>query len=238
MFRSKKSADYHEEMNFDHYIEWWSNSLLPNIPASSAVVLDNASYHNKQKDRPPCKKTRKDVMKAWLDSKGIPHEATDLKEDLLAKIKQHHAQPIFLTGEVAHENGYIVLRLPVAHCELNPIELAWASVKGFVARGNQLHTLAEVEELTPFGFKYMTSAMWEKFCQHVVKVEEKYYKRDGIIKDMFEDFIHVIHVEDDDDDDDDHDDEEVDEEELMDSDDRRIINTALRQIGTSDQNGD
>lgn len=50
VFRSKKSADYHEEMNFDHYIKWWSNSLLPNIPAPSAIVLDNASYHNKQKD--------------------------------------------------------------------------------------------------------------------------------------------------------------------------------------------
>lgn len=33
--------------------------------------------------------------------------------------------------------GHEVVRLPVAHCELNPIEMAWAQVKECVRRNNQ-----------------------------------------------------------------------------------------------------
>jgi len=43
-----------------------------------------------------------------------------------------------LTDKAAHEHGHAVLRLPVAHCELNPIKLVWASVKGYVTKHNPL----------------------------------------------------------------------------------------------------
>ena len=33
MFKSKmNSADYHDEMNHQHYMEWLTQQLLPNIP--------------------------------------------------------------------------------------------------------------------------------------------------------------------------------------------------------------
>lgn len=35
--------------------------------------------------------------------------------------------------------GQDVLRLPIAHCELNPIELVWAQVKGFAAAQQRFH---------------------------------------------------------------------------------------------------
>ena len=66
-----------------------------------------------------------------------------------------------------------MLRLPVAHCELNPIELAWASVKGYVAKRNKDFTMKEIERLTPDGFKHTTSDIWRQFCRHVVDVENK-----------------------------------------------------------------
>ena len=48
VFRSKtNSADYHDEMNHEHYIEWLTEQLLPNIHYNSAIVLSNATYHNK-----------------------------------------------------------------------------------------------------------------------------------------------------------------------------------------------
>ena len=33
--------------------------------------------------------------------------------------------------------GHEVVRLPVAHCELNPIEMAWSQVKGHVKDNNK-----------------------------------------------------------------------------------------------------
>ena len=56
-----------------------------------------------------------------------------------------------------------MLRLPVAHCELNPIELAWASVKGYVAKHNKKHNLTEIEQLTPKGFEHITTDMGDSF---------------------------------------------------------------------------
>jgi hypothetical protein len=45
-----------------------------------------------------------------------------------------------------------VLRTPVRHCELNPIELIWAQVKGFVAKNNTTFRLKDVKELTYAAF--------------------------------------------------------------------------------------
>jgi hypothetical protein len=45
-------------------------------------------------------------------------------------------------------HGHEVIRTPVRHYELNPIELIWAQVKGFVAKNNTTFRLKDVKELT------------------------------------------------------------------------------------------
>lgn len=69
-----------------------------------------------------------------------------------------------------------MVRLPVAHPELNPIELAWSAIKGYVAKHKKF-------TLTP--------TMWEKFCAHTEKVEEMYWKKDGLIEDSEEIMLNV-----------------------------------------------
>ena len=100
-----------------------TQQLLPNIPPTSVIVLDNASYHNKQKDKPPITPNRKDDIKMWLDEHNIEYDDKDIKKTLLRN-KKHRPAPLYLTDEAAYTHGHTVLRLPVAHCELNPIELA------------------------------------------------------------------------------------------------------------------
>ena len=135
VFRSKtNSADYHDEMNSEHFMEWFTEQLLPNVPQNSVIVIDNATYRNKQKDKPPTTANRKDDIKKWLDEHNIPYNDKDIKKTLLEKVRQHRPKPIYLTDEAAEQHGHTVLRLPIAHCELNPIELAWASVKGYIAK--------------------------------------------------------------------------------------------------------
>ena len=67
--------------------------------------------------------------------------------------------------------------------ELNPIELAWAHVKGYVAKHNKTFTLNEVENLVKQGISTVTPAMWQKFCEHCERVEDAYWKRDGLVED-------------------------------------------------------
>ncbi|KAJ8911297.1 hypothetical protein NQ315_003288 [Exocentrus adspersus] len=49
--------------------------------------------------------------------------------------------------EMAASRQITVLRLPPYHCELNPIELVWAQVKGDVARNNTSFKLSDVKIL-------------------------------------------------------------------------------------------
>ena len=79
--------------------------------------------------------------------------------------------------------GHEVDRLPVAHCELNPIEMAWSQVKGHVKQNNKRYinividivivwhlfrfTLTEVKELVYQGFEAVTSERWQSLIKHV-----------------------------------------------------------------------
>ena len=226
VFKSKtNSADYHDEMNNQHYMEWMTKQLLPNIPPNSVIVLDNATYHNKLKDKPPTTADKKDVIRDWLRQHGIQYEDHELKKTLFEKVRQNRPEPLYFTDEAARDKGHTVLRLPVAHCKLNPIELAWASVKGYMARHNKHYNMTEIQRLTPQGFTHTTTDMWRGFCRHVVDVENNYFEKDGLVEDLMDDF--VIEFGDGDYDSD-------DEEELIDDDDRRLIDNALRQTTDTD----
>ena len=86
--------------------------------------------------------------------------------------------------------GHEVLRLPVAHCELNPIELAWAQVKEYVRSHNQKFTLTQVKKLVHEGISNITPLKWKKIIEHTrKKVEDHYWDKDGLYELMIEDFV-------------------------------------------------
>ena len=164
IFRAKsKTGDYHSEMNSEHFLDWFKNQLCTNIPVGSLIVLDNASYHNTQADKIPTMSRKKSDIQPWLSNHGIAYEASDLKVDLMAKITDAKPTKQFETDAIAEKFTHRVLRLPVAHPELNPIELAWSVVKGYVAKYNKKFTLNEIEELVPQGISQVTPQMWKNF---------------------------------------------------------------------------
>ena len=66
------------------------------------------------------------------------------------KVKQHKPRmTLYLTDKTARTHRNTVLRLPVARCKLNPMELAWTSIKGYVAKYNNKHNLPDIEQITP-----------------------------------------------------------------------------------------
>ena len=153
------------------------------------------------------------------------------KKTLLKKVKEHRPKPLYLTDEAANKQGHSILRLPVAHCELNPIELAWASVKNYIARRNTRYTLQEIERLTPDAFAHTTTDMWRNFCRHVVDVENDYIAKDGIREDTLEEMTLTFTADSDNDDDD-------SDSDMIDDEDRHLIDRALHPTTSTETNTD
>lgn len=71
VLESKKTSNYHEEMNHVVFENWFFNILIPAIPPGSTVVMDNAPYHSRIKDKPPTSNCTKAEMIRWLQEKGV-----------------------------------------------------------------------------------------------------------------------------------------------------------------------
>ena len=84
------------------------------------------------RERRSTKSSKKSEMREWLANHGISYNDSDLKVDLMKKIKDAMPTKHFETDVIADKLTHKVLRLPVAHPELNPIELAWSMVKGYI----------------------------------------------------------------------------------------------------------
>ena len=67
-----------------------------------------------------------------------------------------------------------ILRLPPYHCKLNPIELAWAAEKNYVAGGNKDMSLDSVEKLFRKKKGELSEDFWRKCVEHVEKIVENY----------------------------------------------------------------
>ena len=159
-----KDHDYHQEMNSVVFLEWFENQLMPALKNPSLVVLDNASYHNVKTEDTMCPNfsQKKTVLQNYLTQHNIPFSATDTKKVLYEKIKQKKTTVVYKTDKIANLHGHELLRTPVRHCELNPIALIWAQVKGFVAKNNTTFRLKDVKELTYAAFGKITKDAWTK----------------------------------------------------------------------------
>ena len=182
----EKDGDYHREMNSAVFIEWFEHTLCKALKTPSVIVLDNASYHNVKS---PCSwyptmKEKKQVLLDWLSEKGIPHDPTRTKLEL-SEIAKSKSPPItYMTDVIAGEHGHQVLRTPVRHCILNPIELIWAQVKGYVAQHNNTFKLSDVKKLVHQAFAKVTKTDWQKAVRHVIGIENDFWIADNIHEDI------------------------------------------------------
>jgi transposase len=97
-----------------------------------------------------------------LKIKQIPFENNLLKCELLDLASLHKpVQPLYAVEELAAAHNVKILRTPPYHCELNPIEMIWAQVKGYVAANNKTFKLEDLRLLL------------ERGIQNVIKKEDK-----------------------------------------------------------------
>lgn len=159
IFQSKKTGDYHEEMNAAVFEQWFRDELLPNVPPGTVIVMDNAPYHSRS--LAPTSKTPAAEVKAWLRRHNIPFEEDALVRVVrgLAKMyKKRH--PDFVVDAMAADSNNRVIRLPPYHCHFNRIEMVWASLKGAVRELNKSHTVNNVQELFGMAIDWFEREEW------------------------------------------------------------------------------
>lgn len=177
------SGDYHCEMNHEHFLSWWRDTLLPALPGPSTIVLDKAPYHCVLTDdsRAPTTQWTVPTIRTWLRDRGIFFADDLLKAELLEIVRRNKPLPCYIVDQLAAAAGHKVLRLPPRHCELNPIELIWAQIKGFVARNNTSFKLVETMKLFHEGKSLITAAVWNKAEDHVIQdVETRLWEGDNV----------------------------------------------------------
>ena len=151
--------------------------LLPNLSANAVIVLDNASYHNIQDNKPPTANSKKVEIQNWLDSHKIQYAADDTKIELLQVVKIHKPRfKTFSIDRILARHGHAAIRLPPYHPELNPIEKIWGIVKNWVAQKNVTFRLDDVRRLAEEKFSSVTKEEWVSVCDHVKNIEKKLSK--------------------------------------------------------------
>jgi len=132
---TRKTGDYHGQMNQTMFTKWFEKKLLPNIPAHSLIIMDNAAYHNVlspvSAPTPSCKKKR---IRSWLEKNNFPMKEDCLKAELVDILAKVGPQPTYTLDEIANKKGHEILRTPPYHPELQPIETCWGILKNEIAR--------------------------------------------------------------------------------------------------------
>ena len=119
--------------NFEKYFA----SLCEKLPKNSVIAIDNTSYHSRNSDSYPKSNWRKQQLIDRLKEKivTIPDKALQAELWTIAKVEREKYSSK-VVDEIAMRAGHTVIRLPPYHCEVNPIELALAAEKSFVAKEN------------------------------------------------------------------------------------------------------
>jgi hypothetical protein len=185
IFEAKRSTgDYHNMFNAQHFQEWWTEQLLPNLPPRCVIVIDRASFHLVPSEQIIPQALRKAELREWLTHKNIPWKNHWLKARLVEEVNNNHDKtPMVQTLAEAH--GHKFLLLPVHHPELNPIELIWAIVKNECGRLlRQGVKFPEVREHLQAAFHNITAATCDKLYQKIQRQEESYWTTDMELDDV------------------------------------------------------
>lgn len=190
---NSSSGDYHDNMNSRIFLEYMNElfaSCKEKAPEKKFVfVLDNAKYHKVEHGVDDdsaggsAHRSRSMMNKGQLADLPIRNGCEESKENLMKRKKAdlyNMSKDESFRGrravEVAAETfGFDILWLPPYHPELNPIEMAWASTKQYVALENDGSDFGKVKDLILAGFD-KTNDTWPKLVRKTKENETKYHR--------------------------------------------------------------
>lgn len=189
VFQAKSgTGDYHGQMDYNNFSQWFMDQLLPNIPPQSLIIMDNAKYHNVLADDTfPTPRSYKHELQAWLETHH-PHlklhdDRSMLKPELYEVCKKLAPPPTFKLDRLAQQQGHKILRTPQYHCELQPIESCWGVVKNY-CRDHCEFTMASLHKHLHIGFSTVTPSICKKLIAKVRQQEEAFWIEDAVVDDQ------------------------------------------------------
>lgn len=111
-----------------------------------------------------------------------------------------------------------ILRLPVRHSVLNPIELAWAGLKSYIRNQNTNFRLSDVHNLVMEYLAAVDEPLSTSYFQNIKRYEDTFKTADDYVQEVIEPTL--------DDDDDNASDNSDDNQSVVDSDDSNDENSS------------
>ncbi len=188
-----KSEDYHTEMNGDVFYDWLTKRLLPNLPSNAVLVLDRATYHmevTEESKRPSFNLTKAELLTYYLRnnrrrSNTLFNTLMSLKKTAIFWLCQTTIPPkkfkIFewiKEWNALNKTDIKVNFLPIAHPQLNPIELIWSQIKSYVKDNNHDFNMKTIEMLTRQKQAMLNSEAWIKVCDRADEFAKSYEEAD------------------------------------------------------------
>jgi len=175
---TKKTGDYHGQVNYELFSKWFQEKLLPNIPKNSLIIMDNAPYHNVLSHcSSPISSSKKEDMRLWLAKNNVPVSEDCLKPEMIELLQKIAPTPTYAIDLIAEQAGHEVLRTPPYHPELQPIETCWGIVKNQVAR-NCDFTMANLLLQLNTAFDSVTNKTCEGLIKKIRGVEDDFWASD------------------------------------------------------------
>ena len=203
LFRAKITINF-TEMNGDIFREWVHNRLLPNVPENAVIVIDRASYHLQLRPFNKCASAtmkRADLVN-WLidhsvkDAANVLYTAEGLKAftkmQLVALAQDNKPEKRFLVFDWVktwNEENNTDIRLnvlPIAHPELNPIEMVWCWLKTWVASNNHDFKMTMIRTLAEQKQAAIGPAEWASSVNKSERTLELYVENDESVAEAME----------------------------------------------------
>ncbi|CAF1609520.1 unnamed protein product, partial [Didymodactylos carnosus] len=189
-------CDENHSMDSNHFVAWIdraSHTIRKELgkDATVTLILDNATWHNRltEETMPPKRSWKKQLIINWLDKHDLPFTDNMTKAELLEVAFDNLPSKRYVVDEVAAKNDVQILRLPIKHCMLNPIELAWSGLKNFVRKNNINFRLSDVRHLAMQWISSLTAGDSGAYIDHTLKIEETFKKSDRFTEQIEEDLM-------------------------------------------------